>query len=215
MNLSKLALTIVPALCLPVSCFAQISKNGAGYILRAKYTKGQVIRFQTVSGVDSNDKTISAMRVRVPVKLQVLDVKRGVATVKLTMGAVVVGGQTFQPEQSTVFALDNRNQGNNTSASIGTNLPLKPVKAGTPWTSVMPVNMFGQISKLEGKYRFAGLKQVNGHLVGVITYELSGPAEGTGTMMILASDGTMYSNDTRLTMGGNKLTRIHSSVTRG
>jgi len=198
---------------------AQITKTApATYVLRAKYQKGQVIKFMTVSGIDSKSNALAGTTLKIPITLRVLDVKKGVATVRLTMSAVVLDGQVVQPEQSATFPLDNRNRGESGSQSIGAHLPIKPIKVGGTWKSVMPVNIGGTTAALEGVYRFAGVQTVNGHLVGVITYSLSGPATGTGTLMMLASDGTMYSNETRLAVtggGGNRaLTRIHSTMTR-
>jgi len=207
----------VLALLTPVlsaSAFGQISKTAEGYVLKAKYFKGQVIRFVTDNGIDSSNAEMSATSLKMPVILEVLRVVKGVATVRVTLGDAFMGGTKVHAAESATFPLDNHNRGSSGGTNVGLPLPLKPVKVGARWSAVMPVNTGGRMTAMKGAYQFAGMKVFNGHQVGVITYSVSGPASGTGTMMILASDGTMYRNETRLSVTGQATIRIRSTMTR-
>ena len=217
----KLIYAFTVAAALVTSAAAQVTKSGDVYKLRVSYQKGQVIHFNTVSGVENKSASApgsaSTPTVSIPITLVVLDKKKDNATLKLTMGAIKFGGQVMQPESSTVFSLDNRNRGaGDHRQNIGVSLPERSVRIGSTWEDSQAFNIGGTTSAMHGTYRFAGLKTINGKVVAVITYQLRGFAEGTGTMTMLAKDGTLFSNDTKLNMtgGGRSLTRIFSKMTR-
>ena len=55
-----------------------------------------------------------------------------------------------------------------------------------------------QAGKLNAKYKFAGLKTVDKKSVAVITYTITGSAAGSGTVLVLTSDGTLYRNSAKV-----------------
>jgi len=197
--------------------YGQVTHVGNAYKLRANYAKGSVIKFMSVNGVENKGVSSPQATVKVPVTLSILNKINGVATVKLTMGAIKLGDQVMQPENTTTFTLDPRNQtGDGKGQSVGTKFPDKTLYIGSTWEDVRPFKIGSTTSALKAVYRFAGLKKINGVPVAVITYQLQGFAAGTGTMMVLVKDGTLYSNETRLNMEGGErsLIRIVSKMTR-
>ena len=214
--------TYAPAVSLLIglaaSSSAQVTQVGSAYRFRANYTKGTVIKFMTVNGIENKGGSAPKESVNVPLSLSVLDKKNGIAKIKLTMGAIKVGNQVMQPENSTTFSLDDRNQTSGSdSQSVGTKFPAKTIYVGSTWQDVRPFNIGNTTAALHSTYRFAGTKKVNGKAVAVITYQLSGFAAGTGTMMVLVKDGTLYSNETRINMEGGgerSLIRVVSKMTR-
>ncbi len=217
MNLTKIGYAIVFGVGLASISHAQITKVGSGYKFRVNYQKGQVLRFSTVSGVDNKGNSAAGTTVKVPITLVVLDKKKGNSSIKLTMGAMKVGSTVVQPEQSTLVNLDSRNRGaSDQKQNIGTTLPENAIQIGTSWHDSRPFNIGGSMAVLNGVYRFQGLKNSNGNQVAVITYQLSGFAQGSGTMTLLVKDGTLYTNDFKLSMTGGErsLIRIFSKMTR-
>ncbi len=238
LNVTKLISAVTLATLITCCASAQITKVGSGFRLRVNYKKGSTIKFNSISSIDSANNSLSNIKLKVPIKLAVLDYKQGVALVQLTMGAIVMNGEELQPEKSATFPLDNHNRtpvkgaknqvipfANGESAlvtnsrppqgtqGIGTALPDKVVHLGDTWKSEMPVNIGGRTEVLHGVYRFAGIKGQGPQAVGVVTYALSGAATGTGTMMMLTRDGTLFSNETKLNMTGGMI-RLHQTMTR-
>ena len=94
-------------------------------------------------------------------------------------------------------------------------MPEKPIKPGAVWTAILPVNMGGMIQRLDGRYVFAGMKKVDGLDVAVVTYSLTGFASGTGRLMLLTSDGSLYGNDTHISLNAaGAIERVHTVVSR-
>lgn len=198
---------------------AQITKSGGGYLFRVNYQKGQVIRFVSTSTVIGASGDGRVMKLGLPVILSVTDTKGKAATVRLEVGPVNMAGKEFSPKQTAVLQLDSRNRAVNNdaaNANLGAQLPEAPMAVGSTWTAVAPIaTASGAQQRLDAKYKFVGFKKVSGTNVAVISYSIKGVATGAGTMMLLAKDGTLYSNTSKLTMAGvvGKLT-ISSSMKR-
>ncbi len=225
MNNRKPLICVLLGATLLSAASGQVTKSGSGYLFRVKYVKGQLVKLATSSTVgnivanpgDKSSKPIS-MVMKVDMSMKALSIQKGVATMQLTIGPSMVGGMQVQPGQSLTVMLDDRNQSSSSAAtSLGLQYPRKPVSVGQTWSAVTGVNLPGKgISPLKGSYRFSGIKSVSGQQVAVVTYELGGAAQGTGTMMMLVKDGTLFSNDTymSLTFGDQKYIKIHSVMKR-
>jgi hypothetical protein len=65
---------------------------------------------------------------------------------------------------------------------------------------------------MKATYRFRGMKTVEGRQMAEITYALTGNAKGSGTILILASDGSLWSNTANVQletpMGNMRLTSV-------
>jgi hypothetical protein len=189
---------------------AQITKSGSGYLLRVKYTKGSTLKYvstNTASGMPGQSTTF---KVTMPIVMQITDLNDQIATMKMTIGPASVGGSEMNQAQTVTLELDNRNQpakGGPSPGNVGAALPAKPIKIGSTWTSIAPVATGAGTQKLEATYKFRGLKKVGSTSVAEITYTLKGAATGSGTLRLLAKDGTIFSNQMRMSTSvqGNSL----------
>jgi len=111
--------------------YGQVTHVGNAYKLRANYAKGSVIKFMSVNGVENKGVSSPQATVKVPVTLSILNKINGVATVKLTMGAIKLGDQVMQPENTTTFTLDPRNQtGDQRDRAWVPSFPTRPCISG-------------------------------------------------------------------------------------
>jgi len=191
---------------------SQIVKAKDGYLFRVKYSKGQVVKFDTFNSVVSKGNPAAGMTVKVSMTLSVLSVAKGVATVRLTMGAGTLANSTKQmtAPQSVTVQLDSKDS----SAVGGPKFPNHPVQVGSTWTAVRPVNMGGEVKRLDAVYKFAGIKTVNGKQLAVVTYSLTGAANGSGTMMLLSTDASLYSNETLISVPGMDIAKLRIEMKR-
>jgi len=216
--MKRILLPVAGLIVLASAANAQVITTKAGYLLRTKYVKGMTIKFVTKNSVSGPKGTpMAGSSFSMPMTMQILDVVDGFAKVKLILGKIMVNGTVIRQEQSAQMMLDNRNSGAESGAqNVATQYPKGAVKVGQSWTAVAPVKSEAGVGKMDARYTFAGLKTVNGKPVAVINYTLKGYASGTGKMIILASDGTLYSNQVqmRLMMGGPDPLVVTSSLTR-
>lgn len=212
---------ILSALCvmtLPAVSLCQVVREGDGYLLRVRYEKGEVIKYQSVNSVDGMPgKNPSDLKILLPVVMTVTDVKGPFALVRCKVGPALNGKiEMFNP-QTVMVKVNNRNTGGETNSPVGTALPLKAVKVGETWTADAPVTMGnGSITKLQAIYKFGGLKTDGGNQVAEISYSVSGTAKGTGTMLLLVKDGTIWRNQSKLSLsiGGGKPITLTSVLSR-
>lgn len=193
---------------------AQITRSGAGYLLRVKYVKGSVLRFSSTNSVRGvTGQPTGEFKVALPVVMKVQDVQGPVALVRVTIGPAKSGGSSIYPEQSLLVRLDNRNKTKEGQTSVGTQLPEKPVKIGQTWTSKAPVSTgMTDMGQLTAVYRFAGVKSEKGQSVAVITYQLKGKARGSGRMLLSMADGLLVSNQLKISFNAGTAPITMSSV---
>lgn len=206
--MNRWLLPLAAAGALVAAAPAQVTRSGAGYLLRIKYTKGQVIRLtstNTIMGMGGAGGKGNTQFIA-PMELRVLAMKANYADIKMTVGEIKLGSQVVRPSTSAVVQLNNRNQpiGSSMPANIGATLPLKPIKIGQTWTGHAPISSPMGQNKIDAVYRFAGVKAVGGQSVAVISYTVKGLASGVGTMTLLAKDGTLFTNDIKLTMSAGQ-----------
>ncbi len=209
--MSKLICSLLVGACLAAGSYGQISKANGGYLFRIKYFPGEVLRFETLSTVDNVGNASKGVVVKVPMMMNVRSIAKGIASVDLTMGVGKLGSAVVSEAQTVRIQLDDKDS----SKFGGVSVPLKPVKIGSTWTATRPVTLGGQMKPLEAVYRFAGLKTVNGTDVAVITYSLKGVANGSGTMMLLVKDASLYSNEMLISVPGmNNIARLKTVMRR-
>jgi hypothetical protein len=187
-------------LVLAASSSAQVTKQGANYLLRVKYKPGQVLKYSTVSTM-SGMQGAQPSKVNMPLVMKVGKVENAVANLNVTVGPVTLGGNELMGAQTMEMQVNNTNQaksGKNSSLT-GAQLPLKPIKVGQTWTNVAPVpDITGANKSMRATYKFQGLKTINGKSMAMISYTLSGGVSGSGTLYLLAADGTIYSNEAKV-----------------
>ncbi|MGV3618246.1 MAG: hypothetical protein ACO1SV_23205 [Fimbriimonas sp.] len=184
---------------------AQVTPSGGGYLLRVKYSTGQVLRYASTNSVGGATGRGDGLVISLPIVMRVTEVKGKVAKARLTVGPAKNGNQILNNSQTVVMTLNNRNQGGGEGQSTGVTaqLPERPVKVGQTWTAVAPISTAsGQVQRLNATYRFQGVKKVGGKSVAVITYSVNGAATGTGTMTLLQGDGTLWSNNMKIAFKG-------------
>lgn len=189
---------VLPFAAIP-SAHAQIVKKGDAYLMRQKYTKGQVIRYSltTKTAPIGGAKPIT---IPLSMKLTVLEVKGNVATLKTSVDPIK--GLTQKTQESTVKVdttgkivggVQSQQMSAMNSMSV---LPKKAVKVGESWTQTvaMPVPGLGNLS-VRTIYKFQGVKSVGGRQVAVLGLNLVGASQsfsmkGSGTSQMLLSDGS-------------------------
>jgi hypothetical protein len=183
---------------------AQVTKSGAGYLLRVKYAPGQVIKLTSTNKM-VNATTGKAVETSIilPVLLRITGVKAGLAQARMVVGPATYNGQPLIPSKTVVMSLNSRNQATNVqggASSVGATLPEKPIKVGQTWKALAPISTgTGGVQKVEAIYKFVGVKSVNGQGVAVVTYTISGGVgKGSGRMTILQKDGTLWTNDLKM-----------------
>lgn len=198
---------------------AQVTKTGGGYLLRVKYSEGQVIRLSSTNDVVNATGQSDQMSIGLPVVIKITEVKAGKALARMTVGPATMGGQPVMNGQTILMTLDNRNQASGVKGggtSVGATLPLKPLKVGQTWTAIAPITTgAGTIRKMNATYKFLGLKTVGGKPVAVISYQIAGGATGKGTLTLLQQDGTLWTNEMRMDFKtGNKPLTVVSKMKR-
>lgn len=191
---------ILAAATLAALAPAQVTKSGAGYLLRVKYSPGQVIKLNSTNKIiNATGQVHEDMVVGLPVVMRIISVDGPIAQARMTVGPAMMNGNAIVRGQTVVMRLNNRNQASgakSAGASVGATLPEKPVKVGQTWQAMAPISTgTGMVQKVDATYTFVGVKTLNGQGVAVVTYEMKGAARGRGTMTILQKDGTLWTND--------------------
>jgi hypothetical protein len=184
---------------------SQVSRQGAGYLLRVKYVKGQTLKYMTTNLINGNMNGGQPMKINMPISISIKDVVKGIAKAKVVAGPVNMGTSAVMQAQTLDMELTTTNQARSgkNSGIAGAQLPLKPVKIGQTWTMLAPIpDTTGMSKNMKATYKFQGLKNVGGKSVAVLAYTLTGGVSGTGTLLLLASDGTIHSNTAKLKYSG-------------
>ncbi len=193
-----LGLTLVGPLA-PRTADAQITPQGGGYLLRLKFTKGQVTNYSiSTSGAMMQKPLIMKVRMRVT------DVKGAIATVENTVTPPAMGSGA--PPKPTTETVRINNMGKvvsgttpGMSAAATPTLPQGPIKIGQTWK--------GDVSGMQGTsmkatYKLNAIKTVGTRRVAEITMNMQGSVgapsgstkmTGTGSMNLDMKDGSMVS----------------------
>jgi hypothetical protein len=207
--MSKFGFTWIAAAILVSSASAQVTPSGKGFLLRAKYKKGTILKF-----VVNTAMTVQGMKVKnvLAVKETTLSVSNGVGEIEIVTGksSLVMGGSKVrQPmamdgKKGTVKldALGRNADGTGFTAQTHVALPKGVVKLGDSW-KINTTAPFGQgEQKVQVIYKVAGFATVDGIRVLKLseTFSGSGKAEisGNGTLYISTKDCSMVKNSATL-----------------
>jgi hypothetical protein len=216
-SLSLCAFALVGGVLLTTSAEAQVTKSGAGYLLRVKYVKGQVMKYKSVNTVTAPQGG-QPMKIEMPMVMKIADVSKGFALATITTGPAMMGANPMGKAQTVNVELSNTNAAKSKGSPgiAGAQFPAKPVKVGQTWTMAAPIaDTTGMAGDIKATYKFQGLKTVNGKSMAIVTYALTGGVSGSGTLQLLAADGTLYSNVAKIaiTSQGANL-RVNSEMKR-
>lgn len=180
---------------------AQVSKQGAGYLFRIKWTKGQTAKY-TMATTTSGP---SSMKIDMPMSLKVLSVAGGVGEVEYNVGPATSNGKPMGAAQKVVAKVDPRGkivggsaQAQQMNGSI--TLPEGPIKPGGTWTGTQTVPGPAGSMTINAKYKFVGIKSVSGQSVAQIDVSMTGGGgsmkiSGSGSVYLRTSDGSMQSTN--------------------
>lgn len=167
---------------------AQVTKQGAKYLFRQKYTKGAVYQYLITSSTTMAGAA-KPMSFEMPATIKVMDVDaKGTATLNVTLDMSKL--QPGSKPKAQTMKMDNR--GNLVSGGqgglMGTNLPEKPVAVGESWKA--KASAMGGAG--DAVYKFEGLKTVSGKQVAVLSVKLNSVAAANGQQIKAAGNGTTY-----------------------
>lgn len=203
-----LAITVLGGAVLP----AQVTKQGAGYLFRLKFSKGQSYKYQmNMSGSGQGQTFI----MRMPMTMTVVGVSGVVGTVTYKIGPVSmsVGGKTTNMPNVRTMTLKLDNRGNVVSGAdasqvqgMGTiGLPARPMAIGSTWSAKTKTaaGAAGQMD-VQATYRFVGIERQGGINSAKISMTMTGAGQanvkGSGTMWLAVSDGALVRTDTTMTV---------------
>lgn len=186
---------------------AQVTQQGAGYLMRIKWERGKSYSFNLNIAVNMGGANAKPMQMRSPMSMKVASVANGVATLDVTVTPPAMGSQPATPRKSQV-KVDNRGRtvGGDQSMSLLIGLPQGPVKVGGTWKdSFNARNQMGAPMKVNATYTLKAVKTVGGRRVAEITTSNSGSgsgmsASGSGTYTVDLADGMLVSGNIRQTV---------------
>lgn len=195
---------VIALLALAAVSQAQITKSGPGYLFRMKHTAGATLKYGVVSSISGFGANGQPMQITLPMTWKVASVKNGVATIDTLVGPVTMGKSQMGQAEKNRIQIDSLGKLTGQAGSgqqVTPTFPQAPVKIGGSWSANAPIElpMQGQ-QKITATYTFKGMKTVNGKQMAELSVKTSGSASGTGTMLLLASDGSLFKSNINLNL---------------
>jgi hypothetical protein len=180
---------------------AQITKNGSGYLFRMKHTPGSTYKFGVVSTLATGGSG-QGMKFSLPMIWKIVGVSKGIATVDTTVGPITMGKSQAMQSSKNRIKLDNRGRivgQAGAGQQVTPAYPEKAIKVGASWSAGAPIElpMQGQ-KKITATYTFKGVRSVGGKPMAELNVKTSGQAVGSGTMLILMSDGSLFQSKIKM-----------------
>jgi len=183
---------------------AQISRSGNSYLFRMNYAPGMVLKYDVLSTIGGMSQNGQPMKFTLPMVWNVLSVKNGVSTIDTVVGPISMGGGKEPMVQATKNRIQLDKRGRlvgqpGTGQQVTPALPEKPIRVGQSWSASAPINlpMQGE-KKISATYTFKGVKTVQGKPVAELAVKTSGQANGTGTMLLLVKDGSLFRSQLKM-----------------
>lgn len=197
----------------PQALNAQVTKQGAGYTLALKLTKGATYKYVLNAVVDATAAMGGAasggqkneQKMTSPISMKVLDVKNGISTVEITQTPPSFGGSAATPQKATIKIDRTGKVTEGGEAGVMVGLPTKAVKIGETWTTTSTTRGMGMPMQVTTKATLKAVKAVNGRQVAeisVVTNANGSGMSGTGTggYTIDSKDGMIISYNLNQTM---------------
>ena len=180
---------------------AQVVKQGNGFLLRMKYTKGAIAKY-TMTTTSVASAGIPAMNMAMPMETKVLSVLKGVGEVQYTVGPVTNNGKAMGQKQVVVTKVDARGKMLSSSGMAqqfnNVTFPEGAINPGASWSGVQSSQSAMGAMNMNATYTFVGLKSIGGKMCAEIKVAVSGgnamiKTNGTGSVFLLVSDGSLQS----------------------
>jgi hypothetical protein len=209
MNIKKTAVTLSLLGCLASIGFSQVTKTSGGYLFRYKFVKGRVYAYTITSSV-AIPSSPKPMTINGPFVETVNGVKGTDGQITVVFGPLTTGSKPAVAKTTRSFTETNRG-GVADAADVQQmfmQLPEGPKKPGDTWTGETSVAAMGSDSKVKAKYKFLGMTAVHGRPAArvAMTMTTTGQANtsGTGILIVLVEDGSLWSTETHLVLTGAK-----------
>lgn len=185
-------------LAFPAAADAQIHKQGKGYLFRAKFKKGETLKYDmntTITGMPQ------PMVISMPMQMTVDAVAKEIADITAKVGPISMNGKPFDGGQAQTSKMKMNRMGKvvgggQGSVGVGASLPEKPLAIGGTYTSPLPLGPAVGGGDALATYKFVGIKKVDGKSVAemAVTVGSDGPSkvEGSGTIYLLVSDASLH-----------------------
>ena len=104
--------------------------------------------------------------------IKVVNVAKGVATLKVTVGPITNNGHQVKPADTAEAKIDSmgRSVAGPAVMMMGGTYPEKPVKVGETWTSTFPMGQLG--GNATAKFILRGLKTMKGRKVAGLASDI-------------------------------------------
>jgi hypothetical protein len=206
LGLGAVALLASP-LALTSPANAQVTQQGAGYLMRIKWEKNKSYAFNLNIAVNMGGPNAKPMQMKSPMSMKVASVANGVATLDVTITPPAAGSQPATPRKSQV-KVDNRGRtvGGDQNMSLLIGLPEGPVRVGGTWKdSFNARNQMNAPMKVTASYTLKAIKTVGGRRVAEISTSNTGSgsgmsSSGSGTYTVDLADGMLVSGNIRQTV---------------
>lgn len=189
---------------LPSIAQAQITKTPKGYLLRARYTPGAVLKYliKTSTTMPDEEGKPKCLVLDVPMVLRIKAVSKGVATIETTLSPPSrMTGSQAKPmvTEMRMDALMKPLDGSSGPGFGPIRLPEKPLKLGDKWSAEVKSSI-GPTSGMAvtANFKLLGLKTLAGKQVAEIqsSTNLGSTAQGmtmkgNGKIYLLVSDGSI------------------------
>lgn len=199
-------LGVVVCLCLSFAgAYSQVSRSGAGYLFRYKYVKGKSYKY----AMDSVAKNPSIkMNVGLKFKVTVLKVGKETSKLRYDIDPVVQNGKPIGRSQTAEVDMDRRGNVVGDSGTVqqlgNVAYPKEAIAIGKSWTRNVNSGAMGFKMNLKGTYKFTGFNTVKGKRYAVLDVKMKNTGDftvdGSGIMLVDASDGMVYSYKMTMTV---------------
>jgi hypothetical protein len=200
---------------------SQIQPKSGGYLFRYRFTSGRTYKYTVKTTIwQPTGKSISFSG---PYLETVKGIKAEKGMISAVLGpfksptATVMPSMEFRYYQSTLGKI----QGPPNVPQSPVVFQESPVKIGQSWEGSTSGQALGSNTVIKAKYTLVRLTTVKGHRVAelrvVFTSKGQSDTSGTGTIDMLADDGSIFSSSMNLTMTApksNQMMRIESIVAR-
>jgi hypothetical protein len=181
----------------------QVASVGHGaYRFRAKHIRGAANRYTA---------TTQIQRITVTNKIdeKVTGLRNGIATLQVAIGPATESApkQTLSFAQKNTVRVDSLNHpvGSSGIPNILAEFPKASIRPGAVWTGLSSfATGMGKGGSLATSYRFSSINRSGGKTIAVLDVLLRGIANGSGAMLIDASDGSMLASSLTLRVATGK-----------
>lgn len=199
----------------PLATQAQISKKGAGYVFRYKWTQGKQYKFSTTVSTVQNGKATPMMSTTHSMKVAKVVGNTATINYEAKVPQQISGKEGGSTEKGS-FTVNQMGELQGASAAqlreYVPQMPKDAIKLEGTWKRTTDVpTQFGQM-KTEQTYRLAKIERVGNRQVALVRVGLNmtgaqADGKGHGTIRLDLADGVLWDSSVKLSMtikGGEK-----------